>query len=153
MKLTDVLTPAAVYVPLQCEDKSVAFRLLVDRMAQAGVIPDAGAALAALEEREAVMSTGLGGGLGLPHGRVANLGCPVTAALGVCPDGIEYEALDDEPVFVLVAVFSDTAQPDAHLAILAGVSAVFTTPGVIEDLCAAATPEAVLDRIRAAEDG
>ena len=90
MKISALLTPQVIKVPLESEDKDELFIELVQLLVSAGVLPAARRAEAEqlLEAREQKMSTGVGGGLALPHARLSGLEKPLIA-LGIAPDGLE----------------------------------------------------------------
>lgn len=96
--------------------------------------------VAGLREREALGSTGLGRGLALPHTK-AELGGSV-AVLGLAPEGIEFAALDEQPVRVFVAIVS-SMQPSEHLRALALVGRAFSDASLVERVLAARDAEQV----------
>lgn len=103
MLLTDLLSPERVRVPLEARDKRGILRelshLLVDTAG--GEFDDV---LAAVEERETVLSTGIGFGVAIPHGRSPTL--PELAVVcGSTPEAIAFDAIDGQPVrlFFLLA--------------------------------------------------
>jgi PTS system nitrogen regulatory IIA component len=94
--LTDLVNPERVRVPLEARDKRGVLReltrLLVDTTG--GDFADV---LAAIEEREAVLSTGIGFGVAIPHGRSPTL--PELAVVcGSTPEPIPFDAIDGQPV-------------------------------------------------------
>ena len=96
----------------------------------------------ALMEREALGSTGLGGGVAVPHARLPGLDrvCAVFVRLD---QPVAFEALDDRPVDLLFALF---ASPDAgaeHLRALAAVSRAMRGAELRERLRQARTPDAI----------
>jgi PTS system nitrogen regulatory IIA component len=74
-----------------------------------------------LKEREALQSTGIGEGVAIPHGALGELDKQVAAVLTV-PEGLEFEAIDDAKVNILVAVISPKRASGEHLKTLARVS-------------------------------
>lgn len=103
MLLSELLTPARIRIPLAAADKRGVLGELV-RVVSEGNGTDAGALLAAVEEREALLPTGIGFGVATPHGKSAALG-RLEVAAGVSARPVAYEALDGAPVrlfFMLV---------------------------------------------------
>lgn len=103
MLLTDLLTPGQVRVPIEARDKHGVLReltrLLVDTAG--GDFDDV---LAAVEEREAVLSTGIGFGAAIPHGRSPTVP-DLAVVCGLAPEPVPFDAIDGEPVrlfFLLV---------------------------------------------------
>ncbi len=75
--------------------------------------------------RERLGSTGLGKGVALPHGRMKGLDTP-TAALLTLTSGIDYDAIDNQPVDLLFALLVPEESTDEHLEILARLAAMFS---------------------------
>lgn len=74
-----------------------------------------------LTEREKLQSTGVGGGVAVPHGSVQELDKQVGALL-ICPDPIDFDAIDGAPVSILFALVGPKGAPAQHLKVLAKVS-------------------------------
>lgn len=103
---------------------------------------DSNAVLAALMEREALGSTGLGGGVAVPHARLPGLD-KVYAVFVRLDHPVAFEAVDDRPVDLLFCLF---AAPDAgaeHLRALAAVSRALRSPELRERLRQARTVDAI----------
>ena len=103
---------------------------------------DSNAILTALMEREALGSTGLGGGVAVPHARLPGLD-KVCAVFVRLDHPVAYDAVDDRPVDLLFALF---AAPDAgaeHLRALAAVSRALRSPELRERLRQARTSDAI----------
>jgi PTS system nitrogen regulatory IIA component len=77
--------------------------------------------LEVLVERERLQSTGVGGGVAVPHGSVERLDRQIGALL-VCPRPIDFDSIDGEPVNILFALVGPKGAPAEHLKILARVS-------------------------------
>lgn len=121
MKLIDILSPQAISVDLTARTKKDALEEMCRLLAQAGKLPDPSAMVKTLMDREALGSTGIGQGVAIPHGKTAAVP-EQAAALGLSKRGIDFDALDGEPVHI---VFLLTAPIDAagnHLKALAKVS-------------------------------
>ena len=152
MKISALLTPQVIKVPLESEDKDDLFIELVQLLVSAGVLPAARRAEAEqlLEEREQKMSTGVGGGLALPHARLSDLEKPLIA-LGIAPDGIEYEALDGQPVKVVLAIFTPGSDPEVHVQLLTEISRLFLVPEMVSRLSTCKAANDVLELIKSEE--
>ena len=103
MLLTDLLSPERVRVPLEARDKPGIVRELT-RMLVDSAGGDYEDVLAAVEERERVLSTGIGFGVAIPHGRSPTL--PELAVVcGSTPEPVPFDAIDGQPVrlFFLLA--------------------------------------------------
>jgi nitrogen PTS system EIIA component len=103
-------------------------------------------ALAALRAREQLGSTGIGGGVALPHGRVKGL----TAAVGAfctLQGALDYDAIDQKPVNMVFALLVPEEASDEHLKILAELAGLFCNKAWREHLLQASTSEELYDRL------
>jgi len=75
---------------------------------------------AAVLRREAMGTTGIGRGIAIPHTRHAAAG-KLVGTVGIAPDGISFESVDDEPVRLLAIVVSPQDQPALHLRALEAI--------------------------------
>ncbi len=123
MKITDFLKEKAINVNLTATDKEGVVRELVYALGKAGEIkpPDEGKLVPILMAREALGSTGIGQGVGIPHGK-SNCVKELVAAFGLSRRGVNFDSLDGEPVhiFFLLLAPEDSAGP--HLKALARIS-------------------------------
>ncbi len=150
MKMTDLLTTALIKVGLESEDKGEVFEEMVQLFVDEGLIRDREAALAALFEREAKMTTGIARWIGLPHGKLAET-TGLLLALGISKTGIEYDSLDGEPVYIVIMLFAEIGNPGPHIQALAEISRLFSIPGFAEKVRAAENPEKVFNLIQSLE--
>ncbi len=88
-------------------------------------------------EREKILSTGIGGGVAVPHAQLPGLGRLVMAASSH-PDGLEYPALDDQPVRLVFCLLGDANTTADHLAGLARLARLARRRTALEPLVAAA---------------
>jgi nitrogen PTS system EIIA component len=105
-----------------------------------------------LVAREKTQSTGVGGGVAIPHGGIATLETHIGAVL-LCPNPIEFDAIDSAPVGILFAVIGPKHEPGAHLKILARVSRLLRPDEFRKRLLAAPTGAVAYERINAEESG
>lgn len=150
MRITDLLTPSLVKIGLESEDKEELFEEMVQLFIENGLLTDREAALEALFEREAKMSTGISRWIGLPHGKLEEAK-GLVMAMGISRKGIEYDSLDGEPVYVVLMVFAEIGNPGPHIEALAEISRLFSIPGFTEKIREVETPAQLLDLIRAEE--
>jgi PTS system nitrogen regulatory IIA component len=165
MHLTDLLSADRVAIrraqdgpsggPL---DKSAAIALLADLLARGGAAnaPDApqlddGEVERVLLEREKLQSTGIGEGVAIPHGALAQLASQV-AALLIVPGGIDFAAIDERKVSIIFAVIGPKRATGEHLKTLARVSRLLRNQGFRDRLIASESPQAAFDLI-ATEEG
>lgn len=147
MKLSDLLTPRLIKLELESLDREGVFEELVSMLLSQGVISDREQALAKLRERESKMSTGISSGLALPHGKLDGVN-GVAVCMGLSHGGIDYEALDHEPVHVVVMVFSETGNPGPHIQILSEIARLFAGDAFMRQLLDARSAEDIIRLIR-----
>lgn len=150
MDLLHLLDESVVNTNLRSSDRDELFREMVGMLVHAGRIPDRDAGLEALHARERLGTTGIGGGIAVPHGK--SLTVPrLTLALGVSPQGIDYETTDNEPVHIVFLMLADGSNPGPHVECLAEIARLLQVPGLCDHLRSAQTPAAALAVIRAEE--
>ena len=121
MFLYDIFSPDLIKIGLEAEDKAEAFEELVDKFCQAKDIENRDDLLKALWERESKMSTGIQKGIAIPHGKTSSLG-KVSGVLGVSRKGVDYDALDGQPVYILFMVLVPKTDSEEHLRLLKRLS-------------------------------
>jgi len=104
-----------------------------------------------LTERERLQSTGVGGGVAIPHGSLEGLDRLVGAVL-LCPAPIQFEAIDGAPVSILFAVIGPKRATGEHLKALARVSRLLRDDSFRARLLGAPSGPAAFDML-AAEEG
>ncbi len=123
MKISEFLREKAITTSLRAADKPGVIREMVQLLVKSGDVKaaDVDRFVEVLLAREALGSTGIGQGVGIPHGKSNCVG-QLVGAFGIAPRGVNFEALDGEPVylFFLLVAPEDAAGP--HLKALARIS-------------------------------
>ncbi len=123
MKLSDYLTVEHVII-LNGSTKSQAMSEMVVAADDFSEKVDQEELLKAVWEREKMMSTGIGQGLGIPHVRLTGL-ADAAVAVGVSRDGIaDYESLDNKPVHIIVLIAAPQGRHEIYIRLLARVANV-----------------------------
>jgi mannitol/fructose-specific phosphotransferase system IIA component (Ntr-type) len=86
-----------------------------------------------LLEREALSSTGIGGGVAIPHASGENIE-QMLVAIGQVPGGVEYEAIDDEPVELVFMIIGSERVPRVHLQLLATIVRACKNSELVKEL-------------------
>ncbi|HUF27677.1 MAG TPA: PTS sugar transporter subunit IIA [Gemmatimonadaceae bacterium] len=150
MLLAELLTPDRVKVPLGSRTKDEVLRELVT-LAANGLDPAAvEPILAAVREREHVLSTGIGGGIAIPHGKTPLVSQLIVAA-GVSEQPIDFDALDGRPVQVFFMLIGPESASGAHVKALSRISRLLRRDQLRRDLRSCASSEAFLRLVRASE--
>ena len=95
-----------------------------------------------LISRERLGSTGFGHGVAIPHGRAAGADHTVAAFVRL-GESIDFDAIDGQPVDLLFALLVPEESTDEHLELLSHLARMFSDPALLEQLRAAAAPEAI----------
>ncbi|MFC1699500.1 PTS sugar transporter subunit IIA [Candidatus Omnitrophota bacterium] len=123
MKIMDFLNAQAVSADLQATDKKGIIKELVGLLAQSGEIKDKDKekVTKVLLEREALGSTGIGQGIGIPHGKFAGVN-KLIGACAISHKGVNFESLDGEPAYIFFLLLAPEDSAGPHLKALARVS-------------------------------
>ena len=150
MRLRDLMDESVVKIGLESLDKEECFEEMVDLLVRAGRLDDRAGALEALRRREAKGTTGIGGGVAIPHATHASIG-HLVAAVGTSPDGIEFDATDGEPVHMVFLLLAPLDDPGPHVRALAEIARLVQMAGFCRKLTEAAAPAEVLELLESEE--
>ena len=116
MKFSEFVVREAIVAELKSHDRDGVLRELVGALAQAGALPEAAVeeVVEALIKREKNGSTGFGKGVAVPHVKHPKIK-KMAATIGRSVDGVDFAALDHQPVFSVVLLLSPENQPQQHL--------------------------------------
>ena len=125
MKLLDFLNVDATIEDLSARDKAGAIKEMVERMVEAGTIKKAQAksVVEALLDREKLGSTGIGRGVAVPHAKHRSID-RVMGLVGLSRSGVDFGAIDGEPVYVFFLLLSSREQSAEHLQALERIATV-----------------------------
>ncbi len=144
MALADKLSIKIIKAPLESSEKSEVIRELVDVLLEAGLIEDAEAALDVVIKREESGSTGLGMGIAVPHAKT-DMVPEFTLALGVAPEGIDFDSLDGQPAKLFFLILVPPNMPGPHSDALMEIARISMNTSLLNTLCAARSAEEVLE--------
>lgn len=144
------VAPRLVFTDLPGKTVEEAFAELAKRLAESGVIRDAGELAARLCERERLGSTGLGSRVAIPHMKSKSV-ADVVVAVATSREGIDFKAADGLPVHVIFLVLSPADAPGLHLQALARISRLLRTPGVADNLRRASAPGDIVETLKEAQ--
>lgn len=102
------------------------------------VVTDVEAFRAAVYEREAIMSTGIGDGIAIPHVRIPEI-TEATLGVGIAPHGLPFDTLDNKPVHVLVLFATPAGSDKEYLSLLAQVMLSLRDKSLFDGLVACKT--------------
>jgi PTS system nitrogen regulatory IIA component len=149
VRLSELLTPNRIRVPLKASDKEGVLRELVNMaVAENGVA--AQEVLGAILERERQFPTGIGYGVAVPHGRTPGLSSLAVVA-GTTERPIPYETIDGEPVRLFFLLAGPEALAGAHVKALSRISRLVRQQPLRARLLAATSAEEFYQTLCAAE--
>lgn len=153
MKFEEFVCFDATVPELQSQDRNGAIAELVSALTQAGHLPAASSAeiTKAVIKRENEASTGMGKGVAIPHvkHRVVK---DVVAVVGQSSPGIDFAALDEQPVYAVILLISPVDDPDKHLQAMENVFKHLQNEKFRKFLRQSRTPEALEDLLKEADE-
>lgn len=150
MRLSELINERAVRLSLESRDKESCIKELVQLLETAHGVNTKGEILSKVLQRESMMSTGIGNGVAIPHGKTRLLD-HLVAACGVAPDGIDFESMDGEPATLFILLVSPESLRGPHVKALANVSRLLKEESVRTSLKQSRTPADFLNTLRDAE--
>ena len=150
MRLTDILKPENIKVPLEAITKNAAIAELVHLLAANGQVTDEKKVLDSVLERESTRTTGIGNGLAIPHGKCTGT-ADLVMAIGKPAQPIDFQSIDGRPVSVIWMLASPPDKTGPHIHALARISRLMTIDKFQQALRAAKTSAEVYSAIVAQE--
>ena len=151
MHLSQLLNPQAVRTSLQAKDKREVIAELVGLLERAHGIQSGGEVLDRVLKREAMMSTGIGNGIAIPHGKARAID-RLVAACGISRSGIEFDSVDGQPATLFILLVSPEDVGGPHVKVLANISRLLKDEGVREALRNADSSDTFLSLLREFEE-
>ncbi|MCD4676121.1 MAG: PTS sugar transporter subunit IIA [Desulfobacula sp.] len=145
MKISQLLNKNSIIANLKASDK----KGVIDELALAvSKTTKASAEKIAhvLMEREKLGSTGIGGAIAIPHGKLDLVGS-IIVGFGLSREGVEYESLDNKPVHIFFLLLTSENSTGGHLKVLAQISKLLKLDHFKKDLLAAESADDIYDII------
>jgi len=138
--LSELLPPERIRIPLRGTDKDALLRELVEVLRETGQVGDVTDVVRAVREREEVLSTGIGNGVAIPHGKSTEVEA-LTMVAGVTAAPVDFDALDGRPVSLFFLLVGPESSGGAHVKALSRISRLVRSDSFRSRLVAAKTPE------------
>ena len=132
MELGDLIVPEAVIPALKANDKKQAFQALAEKAANIAGL-ESRDVYDTLLQRERLGSTGVGRGIAIPHGRLAQLQ-RILCVFARLEHPIDFDAPDEEPVDLVFLLLAPEQAGADHLKALARISRLLREPQTTEKL-------------------
>jgi len=150
MKILDHLKKSSIIVGLKSvEKKGVIEELIMPIVPLTGTDHDE--LVSVLMDREHLGSTGIGGGIGIPHGKLKSLDSLVVS-FGLSHQGVDFESLDGRPTHIFFLLLTPENSTGLHLKLLARISKILKNDSFKESLLSAKDIEEVYSIIEADDE-
>jgi fructose-specific phosphotransferase system IIA component len=150
MLLSELLASAAITTRLRATNKRDAIDELVGLLESAHGLESRGEILDRVLRRESMMSTGIGNGVAIPHGKARAVD-RMLAACAVSPQGVDFDSVDGESAHLFILLVSPESVGTPHVKVLANISRLLKEESVRTSLRDAENPNAFLAALRNAE--
>ncbi|MFH1615603.1 MAG: PTS sugar transporter subunit IIA [Planctomycetota bacterium] len=146
MKLIDVLRKECVVASAKLNDKTETLCRIVEIAKKSPILKkiDPQEILTGLQHRESLGSTGFGKGIAIPHCKLKAITDFVVGIITI-PSGVDFDALDNEKVNLIVFIIAPEAEAGKHLKLLSAISQTLLIPGSVEEILAETTSETIYE--------
>ena len=148
--ISELLQSSFIDLDFDVADKNAAIDKLSDMLCESGKITDKEIFSNAVIEREKLGSTGIGAGIAIPHARTSTVN-EVSIAFARSNKGIDFNAIDGDPVNLFFVLAAPTESGSAYLKLLARISRLLRYQDLIDELKKAKTKEEVIQLIASRE--
>jgi fructose PTS system EIIBC or EIIC component len=143
MKISDILKEKVTKINLDAKDKTEAINKMIDLANNSGNIIDLEKVRECVFEREKLVSTGVGKGFAIPHGK-SDFVADITAAFGIMSDPIEFDSIDGEKVKFIFLLIGKDSMLNAHIKLLSRISRLMNKDDFRNKLTKASSSEEVV---------
>jgi len=150
MKITEILSEDVVRTSLPGKTKTEVIDAMVELASHQKKILDKEKMREAIFERERIMSTGVGGGFAIPHGKTDAVS-DIVGAFAVTAEPIDYQSLDEQPVRILFLLVGRDNMVGPHIKLLSRISRLMNKPEFRQRLLRATSPSEILTIFRQEE--
>ncbi|HMS33774.1 MAG TPA: PTS sugar transporter subunit IIA [Ignavibacteria bacterium] len=143
MKISDILSEKIIKTDLECTDKDDAINKIIDLASRSGLMLDIEKVRECVFEREKLVSTGVGKGFAIPHGKTDEIK-DIVAAFAILKEPIDFDSIDLEPVKFIFLIVGKESLLNAHIKLLSRISRLMNKDDFRERLEEAKSSEEVL---------
>jgi fructose-specific phosphotransferase system IIA component len=151
MKVSELLNPGVIIADLKGNKKEDVINELIDLLKSDSRVQDIEKVRAAVLDREKIMSTGVGKGFAIPHGKTNSIS-DIVAAFGKANNPVDYDALDNQPVHLIFLLVGKDNLVSKHIKLLSRISRMMNKDDFRNRLMEAATVEEILDIFQKEEE-
>lgn len=150
MKISDILNENLVVTSLDVRTKEGVINALIDLVGKSPKVLDVERVRTAIFEREKIMSTGVGNGFAIPHGKTDAVS-EIIAAFGITKEPIDYQSLDEKPVRLVFLLVGKDNLVGPHIKLLSRISRLMNKEEFRRKLLEQHTSTEVIEAFRAEE--
>ena len=150
MKISDILTEDLVATGLEAKSKDDVIDAMIDLVARSPKVLDKEKVRRAIFDREKIMSTGVGNGFAIPHGKTDAVS-DIVAAFAVTSEPIDYQSLDEKPVQLVFLLVGKDNLVGPHIKLLSRISRLMNREEFRKRLLEPKTPHEILEMFRQEE--
>ena len=150
MKVSELLSPQFVIAELAGTKKEDVINELINLFEKDPRVTDLEKVRSAVLEREKIMSTGVGKGFAIPHGKTSAVS-EILAAFGKTTRPIEYQSLDSQPVHLVFLLVGKDNLVSTHIKLLSRISRMMNKDEFRKSLIDASSKEEILELFKAEE--
>ena len=150
MKISDILTDDLVVTGLQGKTKDDIIDAMIDLVANSPKVLDKEKVRKAIFERERIMSTGVGNGFAIPHGKTDAV-TDIVAAFAVTAEPIDYQSLDEKPVRLVFLLVGKDNLVGPHIKLLSRISRLMNKEDFRKRLLTQQTAREIIEMFRQEE--
>ncbi len=150
MRISDILDETVVRVNLKGKSKDEVISQMIAIVNNSPKVQDIEKVREAIFEREKIMSTGVGNGFAIPHGKTDAVS-DIVAAFAITEEPIDYESLDEQPVRLIFLLVGKDSMVGPHIKLLSRISRLMNKIEFRSKLLDAKTPKEVIDIFKTEE--
>ncbi len=150
MKITDILTEEMIRTNLPEKNKTDVINSLIEIVARKDKVHDKEKVRQAIFEREKIMSTGVGNGFAIPHGKTDAV-ADIVGAFATTADPIDYQSLDEQPVRIVLLLVGPETMVGQHIKLLSRISRLMNKEDFRKRLLQAESPARVFEIFKTEE--
>lgn len=143
MKITDILNEKVIITKLPGTTKTDVLNAMIELAATSDRVLDKEKMRFAILEREKIMSTGVGSGFAIPHGKTDAVQ-DIVAAFAITEQPIDYQSLDDQPVRIVFLLVGKDNSVGPHIKLLSRISRLMNKEEFRKKLIDAESPSEIL---------
>lgn len=147
MKISDLLTEDMVVTNLKGHSKEEIINALIEVVSRSPKVLDKEKVREAVFEREKIMSTGVGDGFAIPHGKTDAVS-DIVGSFAITAEPIDYESLDEKPVRLVFLLVSKANMVGPHIKLLSKISRLMNKSEFRNKLLTVSSPNEIIEMFK-----